>query len=214
MGLGTSTTYFRCPGAGPGAISSTDDVERRIPLSYPNQRDADLAAGVTEGDRAALELVFKEHGGAVKGVAWRVLKDENLAEDIVQETFLSFWNQPVKYDSTRGTLRTFLLTIAHRKAVDVVRSEVARTRREQRPPDPVHIDVAEEVWARDLSETVRNALDALAEGEREAIALAYYGGLSYVQVAEKLGLPEGTVKSRIRAGMKKLSRSLSEAESE
>jgi RNA polymerase sigma-70 factor (ECF subfamily) len=174
--------------------------------------DADLAAGVAAGDRAALEIVFKEHGGAVKGVAWRVLKDENLAEDIVQETFVTFWDDPRKYNPDRGTLRTFLLTIAHRKAVDVVRSEVARTRREQRPPDPKHVDVEEEVGTRDLSETVRRALDELSEDEREAIVLAYYGGLSYVKVAERLGLPEGTVKSRIRAGMKKLSTSLSGVE--
>ncbi len=190
------------------------DVQRSALLTVPNPRDAELAAGVGSRDRTSLELAFKEHGAAVKGVAWRVLKDENLAEDIVQETFVTFWDSPDKYDSSRGTLRTFLLTIAHRKSVDVVRSEVARTRREQRPPDPIHHDVEEEVWSRDLSDTVRNALMELAEGEREAIALAYYGGLSYVQVAERLGLPEGTVKSRIRAGMKKLSRSLSGAESE
>lgn len=181
-------------------------------MSDPNQRDAELAAAVTSGDRSALEIVFKEHGAAVKGVAWRVLRDETLAEDIVQETFVSFWNRPEKYDAVRGSLRTFLLTIAHRKSVDVVRSEVARTRREQKPPEPVHVDVEEEVWARDLSATVREALDDLAEGEREAIALAYYGGLSYVEVAERLGLPEGTVKSRIRAGMKKLAGSLGGAE--
>ncbi len=190
------------------------DVQPSALLTVPNQRDADLASGVGSRDRTSLELAFKEHGAAVKGVAWRVLKDEALAEDIVQETFVTFWDSPEKYDPSRGTLRTFLLTIAHRKSVDIVRSEVARTRREQRPPDPIHVDVEDEVWSRDLSETVRSALMELAEGEREAIALAYYGGLSYVQVAERLGLPEGTVKSRIRAGMKKLSRSLSGAESE
>lgn len=177
-----------------------------------NAVDADLAAGVAERDQSSLEVAFKEHGGAVKGVAWRVLKDENLAEDVVQETFVTFWDNPGKYDPARGTLRTFLLTIAHRKAVDIVRSEVARTRREQRPPDPVHTDVEEEVWTRNLSDTVTEALEELSEGEREAIVLAYYGGLSYVKVAERLGLPEGTVKSRIRVGMKKLSSSLSEVE--
>lgn len=181
-------------------------------MSDSNQRDEDLAAAVASRDRSALEIVFKEHGAAVKGVAWRVLRDETLAEDVVQETFVSFWDSPAKYDSARGSLRTFLLTIAHRKSVDVVRSEVARSRRERKPPDPVHVDVEEEIWARDLSATVRKALDDLAAGEREAIALAYYGGLSYVEVAEKLGLPEGTVKSRIRAGMKKLAVSLSGAE--
>lgn len=193
-------------------VSSETDVDTKQLLSTANTVDADLAAGVSAGDRSALEVVFKEHGGAVKGVAWRVLKDENLAEDIVQETFVTFWDDPGKYNPDRGTLRTFLLTIAHRKAVDVVRSEVARTRREQRPPDPKHVDVEEEVGTRDLSETVRRALDELSEDEREAIVLAYYGGLSYVKVAERLALPEGTVKSRIRAGMKKLSTSLSGVE--
>lgn len=197
---------------GQRAISSKGDVGHHTTSSAVNERDADLARGVEARDRSSLELLFKEHGAAVKGVAWRVLKDENLAEDIVQETFVTFWDDPGKYDPARGTIRTFLLTIAHRKAVDVVRSEVARSRREQTPPDRVHIDVEDEVWTRDLSETVRTALMSLAEGEREAIAMAYYGGLSYVQVAEQLGLPEGTVKSRIRAGMKKLSKALSDAE--
>ncbi len=210
----TDTFTAREAEASDGAISSMIDVQPSALLTVANQRDADLASGVGSRDRTSLELAFKEHGAAVKGVAWRVLKDEGLAEDIVQETFVTFWDSPEKYDPSRGTLRTFLLTIAHRKSVDIVRSEVARTRREQRPPDPIHVDVEDEVWSRDLSETVRSALMELAEGEREAIALAYYGGLSYVQVAERLGLPEGTVKSRIRAGMKKLSRSLSGAESE
>lgn len=194
------------------AISSLENVGHKTTLSAANERDAELAEGVAARDRASLELLFKEHGAAVKGVAWRVLRDENLAEDIVQETFVTFWDSPDKYDPSRGTIRTFLLTIAHRKAVDVVRSEVARSRREEKPPDPVHVDVEEEVWTRDLSDTVRNALNSLAEGEREAITMAYYGGLSYVQVAEHLDLPEGTVKSRIRAGMKKLSVALSGVE--
>lgn len=211
--MSLTTTPGRLRGRPPQRyVSSRFDVDVREPLNATNAIDADLAAGVAAGDRSSLEVVFKEHGGAVKGVAWRVLKDENLAEDIVQETFITFWDDPSKYNPNRGTLRTFLLTIAHRKAVDVVRSEVARSRREQRPPDARHEDVEDEVSTRDLSETVRRALDELSEGEREAIVLAYYGGLSYVQVAERLGAPEGTVKSRIRAGMKKLSTSLSAVE--
>lgn len=211
--MSLTTTPDRLRGRPPQRyVSSRFDVDVREPLNATNAIDADLAAGVAAGDRSSLEVVFKEHGGAVKGVAWRVLKDENLAEDIVQETFITFWDDPSKYNPNRGTLRTFLLTIAHRKAVDVVRSEVARSRREQRPPDASHEDVEDEVSTRDLSETVRRALDELSEGEREAIVLAYYGGLSYVQVAERLGAPEGTVKSRIRAGMKKLSTSLSAVE--
>lgn len=170
--------------------------------------DAELARRVAEGDRSALEFLFQEYGGAVKAMAVRVLRNDDLAEDVVQDTFVSFWKAPHKFDPERGSLRTFLVTIAHRRGVDIVRSEVARSRREEKPPDPDHYDVAEEVWSRNLSETVRSALEDLAEGEREAIALAYFGGLSYVEVAKRLGQPEGTVKSRIRSGMKKLSVSL------
>ncbi len=170
--------------------------------------DAELAARVVQRDRSAWEAVFNQLSGVIKMVALRVVRDESLAEDVAQDTFLGFWNAPEKFDPERGSLSSFLSTIAHRRAVDLVRSEVARSRREERPPDPEHYDVAEEVWVRTLSEAVRRALDELAEGEREAITLAYFGGLSYVEVAERLGQPAGTVKSRIRSGMKKLASSL------
>ena len=181
-------------------------------LSTTVSYDSQLAARIKEGDQAALEVLFHEHGGAVKSVARRVLRDDDLAEDIVQETFVSFWNTPEKFNPERGSLRTFLVTIAHRKAIDVVRSEVARTRREQRPPEPDHYDLEEEVWSRNLSEKVRNAMKDLTDDEQAAIQLAYFGGLSYVETARRLGQPEGTVKSRIRSGMKKLSVSLAGAE--
>ncbi len=121
---------------------------------------------------------------------------------------MSFWNAPGKYDPARGTLRTFLVTLAHRRAVDTVRSEEARFRREEKVPDDIAPSIDDEVWSRTLSDSVRSALKALSDGEREAITLAYFGGLSYVEVAAKLGAPEGTVKSRIRSGMRKLSVSL------
>ena len=176
-----------------------------------NAGDAAVARRIAEGDQSALETLFHEHGDAVKSVALRVLRDEALAEDVVQDTLVGFWTAPDRFSPERGSLRSFLLTIAHRRAVDIVRSEVARSRREQRPPDPVYFEVEEEVLARSLTEKVRAALDQLAEGEREAISLAYLGGLSYVEVARKLGQPEGTVKSRIRSGMRKLSVSLADA---
>ena len=178
-----------------------------------NAGDAALARRVAEGDQSALEILFHEYGGAVKSVALRVLRDEALAEDVVQDTLVGFWTAPDRFSPERGSLRSFLLTIAHRRAVDMVRSEVARSRREQRPPDPEYYEVEEEVLARSLTERVRAALGELAEGEREAISLAYLGGLSYVEVARKLGQPEGTVKSRIRSGMRKLSTSLADAAS-
>lgn len=170
--------------------------------------DATLAKGVIGGDRGALEAVFSAYGGAVKSVAARVLRNETLAEDVVQDVFVDFWRSPEKFDPNRGSLRTFLLTIAHRRAVDVVRSETARTRREETAPWEESYDIEDEVWSKALSDSVRSALDDLGDDERRAIALAYFGGLSYVEVARRLGAPEGTVKSRIRAGMKKLSVSL------
>jgi RNA polymerase sigma-70 factor (ECF subfamily) len=179
-------------------------------MSDSNTPDALLAERVVNRDQSALEAIFEQHGRAVRAVAVRVLRNEALADDVVQDTFVGLWNAPEKYDAGRGSLRTFLLTIAHRRAVDIVRSEVARARREEKPPDPDHYDVVDEVWTRNLSALVRKALDELGESEREAISLAYFSGLSYVEVARRLGEPEGTVKSRIRSGMKKLATSLSE----
>lgn len=192
-----------------GYVSSVYEALRLVPDEVTNG-DAALVARVTDGDRAALESVFDRYADAVKSVAARVLRDEGLAEDVVQETFIQFWNAPERFQAERGSLRTYLVTIAHRRAVDIVRSEVARSNREQQPSEPDHLDVEEEVWSRTLSETVRKALERLAPGERDAIALAYFNDLSYVEVARHLGEPEGTVKSRIRVGMKKLAVSLEE----
>lgn len=177
-------------------------------LGELNRGDGDLAARIAQGDEAALSELFQQFGGAVKSVAFRVIRDETLAEDVVQDTFVGIWRSPEKYDPSRGSLRTFLLTIAHRRAVDIVRSEEARTRREMRPPDPDFFDLEDEVLTRRLMDDVRSALVGLTTDEREAISLAYFGGLSYVEVALHLDTPEGTIKSRIRSGMRKLATSL------
>lgn len=167
--------------------------------------DADLAARVADGDESALEAIYREYGGAVGFVAKKILRDEGLAEDIVQEVFVSFWKTPERFDPTRGSLRTFLLMVAHRRAVDVVRSEEARSRRQEASPAPeTGIALEEEMLARDQGEQVREAVAGLSDDEMKAISLAYFGGLSYTEVARRLGEPEGTVKSRIRTGMKKL----------
>lgn len=179
-------------------------------MTSERSEDAALVAGVGDADQNALESIYRRYGGAVKSVARKVLRDEALAEDVVQDVFVSFWKAPDKFDPDRGSLRTYLLTIAHRRAVDIVRSEEARTRREDSSPPEETIDLEHEVWIRNQSEMVRNAVAGLGEGERQAISLAYFGGLTYVEVAERLSEPEGTVKSRIRSGMKKLSATLSE----
>jgi RNA polymerase sigma-70 factor (ECF subfamily) len=181
--------------------------------AHTSHDDATLVARITEGDRDALETVFRLYGGAVKSMALRVLRNETLAEDTVQDVFVAFWESPGRFDPNRGTLRTFLATIAHRRAVDAVRSEQARFNREEKVPDDVPGSVDDEVWSRVVSDQVRAAVESLADGEREAIELAYFGHLTYIDVAKKLGLPEGTVKSRIRSGMRRLSQALAEVTS-
>lgn len=178
-------------------------------LTMLSREDASLAERVSNREEAALEELYRCHGGAVKAMARRVLRDHALAEDVVQDVFVSFWGAAHKYDPDRGSIRTYLLTIAHRRAVDIVRSEESRTAREEntRPTSPP-IDLENEVWLRTQSEHVRRAVAGLAPDEREAISLAYFGGLSYVEVARALGQPEGTIKSRIRNGMRKLSDTL------
>lgn len=173
-----------------------------------NRTDRDLVARIGAGDHDALAEAFRSYGGAVKSLALRVLRDETLAEDVVQDTFVWLWKSPERYDADRGSLRSLLLTVAHRRAVDTVRSEEARTRRESQPPEPTTSGVEEQVWATHLAEHVRTAVNGLSDNERDAISLAYFSGLTYVEVSQRLGSPEGTVKSRIRNGMRKLASSL------
>lgn len=176
--------------------------------------EAALARLIAEGNQDALETVFQAYGGAVKSMAKRVLRDDGLAEDVVQDVFVKFWRNPERFDPARGSLRTFLLTIAHRRAVDTVRAQQARTNREDKVlDDPAPASVEEQVEASDISESVREAVATLSDGERDAISLAYFGGLTYVETARRLGLPEGTVKGRIRSGLRKLGETLAEAAS-
>ncbi|HEU4894309.1 MAG TPA: sigma-70 family RNA polymerase sigma factor [Acidimicrobiia bacterium] len=179
-------------------------------MTFESSDDAVLVARISEGDESALEAIYRKYGGAVAFVARRVLRDEALAEDVVQDVFVSFWGSPDRFDVKRGSLRSYLLTIAHRRAVDIVRSEEARSRREETTSSPDSIDLEDEVWARSQGEMVRAAVDGLGDDEKKAISLAYFSGLTYVEVAKRLDEPEGTVKSRIRTGMRKLSETLSE----
>ena len=178
-------------------------------MTMASNDDRALAQRVSDREEDALEELYRSHGGAVKAVARRVLRDDALAEDVVQDVFVSFWGAAHRYDADRGSLRTYLLTIAHRRAVDIVRSEESRAAREENTdPTPPPIDLENEVWLRTQSDQVRRAVAGLRPDEREAISLAYFGGLSYVEVARALGQPEGTIKSRIRNGMRKLSEEL------
>jgi RNA polymerase sigma-70 factor, ECF subfamily len=184
-------------------VQRTDDVRRE----YTDASDAALVVSIGRYQQAALAEAYRRHAGATFGLAKRLLNDHARAEEVVQEVFVRLWNEPNRYDPERGTLRSFLLAHAHGRSVDMIRSDVSRRTREEkeaREQATGGYDVAHEVWDLALAGHVREAMETLQEGEREAIELAYFGGLTYKEVAERLGEPEGTVKSRIRSGLKRL----------
>ncbi|CAN5159900.1 ECF RNA polymerase sigma factor SigK [soil metagenome] len=169
--------------------------------------DAGLVVAVSRYNQDALAEAYRRHAGSVFGLARRLLVEPALAEEIVQEVFLRLWNDPDKFDPGRGSLRSYLLAQCHGRAVDLLRSESSRRRREEtdlRRTAEAGYDLEREVWDLTLGEQVRNAIAALPEAERESIRLAYLGGHTYREVATLLDEPEGTVKSRIRSGLKHL----------
>ena len=174
--------------------------------------DAQLVTLVARYDEIALAEIYRRHGGAVFGLARRVLDNQTEAEDVTQEIFLRLWNQPERFDPSRGTLRSFLLTQTHSRAVDVIRSLTSSRRREMNAAAQTanaSYDAHREAWDIVVSAEVLKALQELPIEERRAIELAYFQGHTYVQVAQILDEPEGTVKGRIRNGMRRMRGELS-----
>jgi len=176
--------------------------------------DSALAVAIGRWREDALAEAFRRHAGAVYGLAHRVLRDPVAAEEVVQEVFLRLWNAPDRFDAERGSMRSYLLAQAHGRAVDLVRSDSSRRRREER--DAMRSprsgsDVELEVMDLTVAEHLKGAVHALPLEERQAIELAYFGGHTYREVAVLLSEPEGTVKSRIRSGLKRLRVGLTDA---
>lgn len=181
---------------------------------FAESSDAGLAVAIGRWRHEALAEAYRRHAGAVFALAIRVLGDRSLAEEVVQEVFLRLWYQADRFDPGRGSLRSFLLSQSHGRAVDLLRSESSRRRREERDAAttiPARMDLGHEVADIAMAEQVRDALSVLPESERRAIELAYYGGHTYREVAALLHEPEGTIKSRIRAGLRRLRAALAES---
>jgi len=176
----------------------------------PSEWEGEVRARLVAGDEAALGEVYDQFSSFVHGLALRVIGDDRAAEDVTQDVFVSVWEKPAAFEPSRGSLRTWLATLAHRRAVDYVRREEARRRRTERDANrpATTPDVEEMALALVTAERVRTALDTLPDEQRQAIHLAYFGGKTYRQVAETLGIPEGTAKSRLRLGLRRVAMSL------
>jgi RNA polymerase sigma-70 factor (ECF subfamily) len=177
-------------------------------VSASGPTDASLVARIAVGDERALQMVYERYSPLVYGLSRRVTASTAHAEEITQEVFVYLWQNPDRFDAERGTLRAFLGAVTHRRSVDEVRRNTRRAAREDRVgSDASNLDVIEisdDVERSQTAERVRAAVSSLPDQQREAVLLAYFGGCTFRQVAEQLGIPEGTAKSRLRLGLSKL----------
>jgi RNA polymerase sigma-70 factor (ECF subfamily) len=177
--------------------------------------DEEVMQLVQRGDPRAFELLYDRHGGAAYSLAYRIVGRQAAAEDVVQEALLSIWRSRLRYDQTRGSVRTWILGIVHNRAIDGLRrSSVHDRRREQLDVVEDRFEARErtdvEVARREEARSVRGALDALPAEQRKTIELAYFGGFTHSEIAKMTGEPVGTIKGRMRLGLEKMRRQLAE----
>ena len=183
---------------------------------YQGLRDGQLVELVAQRDAGALEALYERYGRAAYSLARRILTEETLAQDVVQEVFLSLWRDAGRFDAARGTVATYLLSMTHHRAVDVVRRE-ENLRRWRTSDEGLELEsdpkarVEDEAEASERRAEVRAALKDLPDAQREALLLAYFGGYTQREVAALIGVPLGTVKTRMAAGMRKMKAALQDA---
>jgi RNA polymerase sigma factor (sigma-70 family) len=177
-------------------------------VSPTGPSDVNLVARIAVGDDRALQTVYERYSPLVYGLARRVTASTAHAEEITQEVFVYLWQNPDRFDADKGTLRAFLGALTHRRSVDEIRRNTRRSAREERVGgDATNVQLLEigaDIERSQTAERVRAAVSSLPDQQREAVLLAYFGGCTFRQVAEQLGIPEGTAKSRLRLGLSKL----------
>jgi RNA polymerase sigma factor (sigma-70 family) len=172
------------------------------PVRVGQRSDEELLDAVASGDDGALAALYDRFGRVAYGLAYRILRDQALAEDAVQEGFLAVWRSAQGYQRERSKAATWILTLVHRRAVDLVRREDRRrTEALDEAQEPASESVDEQAGLRDRRVAVQAALQQLPDDQRQALELAYYGGYTQSELAERLGVPLGTIKSRMFAGL-------------
>jgi RNA polymerase sigma-70 factor (ECF subfamily) len=184
---------------------STQQSARHPGASPPELPDDALISLVARSDTTALGALYDRYGRIAYGLALRVLRDPTLAEDAVQDAFLAIWRSAGGFDPRRASARTWLLTLVHRRAVDLVRREECRRRGAPESPEQLGAPATdEEAAVRAQRRSVQQALAQLPHEQRELLELAYYGGFTQSELARRLGLPLGTIKSRMFTGLGRL----------
>ena len=177
--------------------------------------DLELHRRIAAGDREAFAELYRRYASSAHGLALRVTAQDALAQEVVQDAYLALWRAPEAFDPSRGAFRTFFLSLVHHRAVDAVRREERLRKRTERASnleptrgEDVAEDVVEGAWLGVRRKEVREALTTIPPEQRQVIELAYFGGYTQTRIAEQLGIPLGTVKTRTLAAMRKLRRAL------
>lgn len=178
-------------------------MEGRVSLAGQGE-DERLLARIADADRMAFEALYDRHRGAVYSLALSMLRDPALAQEIAQEVFLAVWRGAGGFDPNRGRARTWILSLAHHKCVDTIRRSRTTPASDALETMTAETDVVEEAMRRAAGAAVRRALGTLSAEQREALVLAYYGGYTQREIAGRLGIPLGTVKTRMRDGLLRL----------
>jgi RNA polymerase sigma-70 factor (ECF subfamily) len=192
-------------------LGSAREYRMAVNRQLAHLSDEALVALAARSEQSALAELYDRYGRTAYGLALRILRDQALAEDAVQDAFLTIWRTASRFVPERGKASTWILTLVHRRAVDTVRREQRRRADSlERAAEPAVEGVEEDAWLRLQRERVQAALRRLPDAQREALELAYYGGFSQSELAERLGQPLGTIKSRMFTGLSRLREQLGE----
>lgn len=192
-----------------------------MPVQEDDRSDLELHRRLSEGDRRAFEELYRRCSPSAYGLALRVTAQPTLAQEVVHDAFLALWRAPEAFDPARGAFRTFFLSLVHHRAVDTVRREERLRKRTERAAnlepvagEDVAEDVVQDAYLITRRKEVREALGTLPPDQRKVLEMAYFEGYTQVRIAEQLGIPVGTVKTRTLAAMRKLRRALESSERE